>query len=233
MKIIKNISWLLFPRRCACCNKIIGRDEKVCDVCRTKLIKSKKICLKCGSDKKNCSCKFNTYHFKGCIGPFMKSDESMLIIHHFKDEDNIAVADYISDEMFNEIGRYYGDINFDGVCAVPSHWTKKFYKGYNQSEILARQISKRISASYFTNLYKCKKTQVQHTLKRQERFENVRNAYACKPFENCKNILLIDDIKSTGATLDECSRQLMFAGAENVYCAVAILNSANGCKIQK
>ena len=233
MKILKNILWLLFPRRCASCNRIIERGQRVCDDCRKKLIENKKICIKCGSDKRYCSCKFNTDHFKGCIGPLAKNDESMQVIHHFKDDDNIAVADYISEEMLTVIKRYYGDISFDGVCAVPCHWTKKFYKGYNQSEILARRLAREMSISYLINLYKCKKTQVQHKLKRQERFENVRDAYSCRPFSNCKNILLIDDIKSTGATLDECSRQIMFAGAENVYCAVAVLNSVNSCKIQK
>ncbi len=233
MKLAKYFSWLVFPRRCACCDKIIEKHQKVCDDCRTKLEKNKKICTCCGSDKRYCCCKFNTYHFKSCIGPLAKNDDSMQVIHHFKDEDNKDVADYLVEEMMPVIDKYYSDVRFDGVCAVPTLWTKKFYKGYNHSEILAHKIADNMDIKYLNNLYKKRKTKVQHTLKMRERFDNVKGAYACKPFVGCKNILLVDDIKTTGATLDECSRQIMFAGAENVYCVTAILNNSKSCKVGK
>ena len=226
MRFIKYLLWLMFPKRCACCDKVIKREQNICDECSTNLERNKKICIKCGSDKRYCVCKFRTYHFKGCVGPFDKNDESMQVIRHFKNDDNTDVASFLVEEMMPTISDYYNDVKFDGVCAVPAHWTKKFYKGYNQSEVLARKIAREMEVPYLDNLYKSRKTKVQHKLKPQERYDNVKGAYLCKPLRNCKNILLVDDIKTTGATLDECSRQIMFAGAENIYCATAILNNS-------
>ena len=233
MSLIKYFLWLIFPKRCACCDRVIERYQNVCEECSTKLEKNKKICVKCGSDKRYCICKFRTYHFKGCVGPFDKNDETMQVIHHFKDDDNCDVADFLAEEMMPTINEYYSDVKFDGVCAVPSHWTKKFYKGYNHSELLANKIAYSMNLNYYNNLYKKRKTQIQHKLKPLERYENVKDAYGCKPLYGCKNILLIDDIKTTGATLDECSRQIMFAGAENVYCATSILNNSKSCNVQR
>lgn len=233
MKMLKYLLWLIFPKRCACCDEVIERDKNICESCRTKLEKNKKICTTCGSDKRYCCCRFNTYHFKACIGPLMKNDDSMKIIHHFKGEDNCDVAGFLVEEMMPTINEYYSSVKFDGICAVPSYWSKKFYKGYNHSEILARKIADNLNVDYMDNLYKKRKTKVQHKLKANERYDNVKNAFACRPFYNCKNILLVDDIKTTGATLDECSRQIMFAGAENVYCVTAILNNSKSCKVER
>ena len=78
----------------------------------------------------------------------------MQVIRHFKNDDNIDVASFLVEEMMPTISDYYNDVKFDGVCAVPAHWTKKFYKGYNQSEVLARKIAREMEVPYLDNLYK-------------------------------------------------------------------------------
>ncbi len=127
--------------------------------------------------------------------------------------------------MVNIVNKRYSGINFDFITAVPMSRTKKFIKGYNHSEHLAKYISKCCGIPYNNCLLKLRRGKTQHKLKYRERFLNVKNKYGCRDITGAGNVLLVDDVKTTGATLDESTRQLMFAGAADVYCVTAIVNS--------
>ncbi len=230
MSAIEYVLWLFYPKHCVSCGKVIGRNEHLCKACSPLIERTDKLCIKCGQDKKKCVCKYNVYHFDSCVGPLVKNDYSMSAVYNFKMGDNHDVANFFADEMYPKIKQYYGKIKFDGICAVPMRKLKRFTKGYNHSEVIARRLSKKIGVKYFEALGKNKIDLPQHRMKRDERFENAKGAYYITKRINYKNVLLVDDIKSSGATLDECTRQLKLAGAENVYCAVAVVNQGDTCK---
>lgn len=224
MSFIEDILCFVFPKRCVCCGKIIRKFEDLCIDC-AKLMKTISApCLSCGADKKHCMCKYNVYRFNGCIAPFIKDDFSIRVLYSFKIGDNYPSGKFLADKMYDKIIEFYGDIKFDAVTAVPMRPSKKLSKGYNQSEWLAKHIANRLDLPYKNLLKYIGKGKPQHNLKRHERFENTKTLYKGVSVNNIKTVLLIDDIKSTGATLDACTRELMFAGIEEVWCATGLVN---------
>lgn len=225
MKAVNYLLSLIFPRRCAVCSEVLPYNKKICDKCFGKLKRTEKICEKCGNDKKSCRCKRYVYRFEACVGPFFNDDVSMSIIANLKFKNDLSVADFLCDEMAECFSQYYSDTDFDVVCCVPSSFKKRFNKGYNQSEVLARGISERIGVPYRSILAKKNTAKTQHSLKASERFENVKNAFFSKVDLDGETVLLIDDIKTTGATLNDCARALSRAGANRVFCLCGLLSS--------
>lgn len=106
--------------------------------------------------------------------------------------------------------------NFKPDCfiPVPLHWTRKLWRGYNQSNVLAEEYSKLTKAPVFDCIERARKTPFQSTLEKNEREENVQKAFGIKKsyFERIphlitgKHVVLVDDVMTTGATLKEMAR---------------------------
>lgn len=103
------------------------------------------------------------------------------------------------------------------ICPVPLHWTRRLERGYNQSALLGKHVSKHLALPYAPYLQRIKRTQQQAKLGKQGRVSNVADAFVSKP---CKGtILLIDDVITSGATTQACIRVLLGAGASEVKVA--------------
>ena len=111
--------------------------------------------------------------------------------------------------------------NYDIIIPVPISIKRKKKRGYNQSELIAKQLAKQMrNLKYIPKvLYKIKDTIPQSILDKEKRIENIRGAYYIKNGEILKNrkILLIDDIYTTGSTIDAAASVLLDHGAEKVY----------------
>lgn len=107
----------------------------------------------------------------------------------------------------------------DEIIPVPLHSSRRRKRGFNQAEIVALELGKRCGLPVRTDvLYRIRRTVPQKMLGRQERMRNLRGAFGVSThWESCKNILLIDDIYTTGATLKCASRVLKKAGAQKVF----------------
>jgi len=115
-----------------------------------------------------------------------------------------------------------GDFAFDAIVAVPMHWTKERRRGYNQAELLARALAKRISIPCDPKLLtKRQENDTQSLLARAARRENVRKVFVASPRVDGKSILVVDDISTTGETFRACASELLRAGAARV-CAISI-----------
>jgi ComF family protein len=102
------------------------------------------------------------------------------------------------------------------------HRAKERKRGYNQAELLARALARRIGAGCdMTLLERSHERATQSTLQKQARAANVRGAFAASPRVEGKSILIVDDICTTGETLRACAAALVRAGAERV-CAVTV-----------
>lgn len=109
----------------------------------------------------------------------------------------------------------------DVIVPVPLHWRRKLRRGYNQSYLLAKRV-KPADRVVSTDLVRIRNTQQQWDLTPAQRRRNVKGAFAIRkghPFKG-KSVLLIDDISTSGATLNECAKTLKLAGVEKVYTAV-------------
>lgn len=115
-----------------------------------------------------------------------------------------------------------GDLAFDAIVAVPMHASKERRRGYNQAELLALALAKRIGTAADRRLLtKPKETPTQSLLSRGSRAGNVRGAFTASPRVAGKSILVVDDICTTGETLRACARELVRKGAARV-CAVTV-----------
>mgnify|MGYP001864525755 CR=1 FL=1 len=105
------------------------------------------------------------------------------------------------------------------IIPVPLHPSRKRIRGYNQAEILAEELSRFTGIPAKNNiLYRIRRTSPQKKLDGKERRKNLRGAFAVKKGEHLpENVLLIDDIYTTGSTVERCAKMLRLAGAENVY----------------
>ena len=101
-----------------------------------------------------------------------------------------------------------------------------YERGYNQSEILAKGVAQNLKLPLYDLLKVKEARKRQHEVSKfKERFNNVNGVYEVKDKLKFKNVLLIDDIKTTGATLDECAKCLKLKGVENVYCLTALVTN--------
>lgn len=108
---------------------------------------------------------------------------------------------------------------YDIIVCVPMHIKKKLLRGYNQSELIAKEIAKQLQIEkQFGNLIKIKNTKKQSTLTKKQRKINVKDAFTIKNAEKVKNknVILFDDIYTTGNTVNECSKMLKQAGSNSV-----------------
>ena len=234
MKVFKTIVNALFPRKCVSCGALVGQDDYLCEYCNEMLdtINYSKICLRCGLDKKNCDCKSVVFHFAGCVAPFVNKDQAKEAMYRFKFSKNFSSAQFFANEMAKTVKTVYNDIVFDGIDFVPMVTRKQLKRGFNQSEVLAVKLAEILNIKVYQNLLKAKYVSTtQHKLTLKERFKNVKGMYSANYKVTGKTILLVDDIKTTGATLDECAKQLLLAGADNVYCISGVItNSKKGKK---
>jgi ComF family protein len=110
------------------------------------------------------------------------------------------------------------DSSFDAVVPVPLHWRRKWQRGFNQAELLARHISKKRQVPVVQALQRRKSAGVQASLSVAARRRNVAGAFTVKPGVNLsgKRVLLIDDVMTTGATGSACAAALKRGGATSV-----------------
>lgn len=158
--------------------------------------------------------------FDGCAVPFYYEDIVRRSIVNFKFHAKQTSAAAFSYYAAEAVKREYPDKRFDFVSCVPL--TKNEYKnrGFNQSEILARSLARELKLPFRETLVKPKDVLAQRSLSAEKRRENIVGAFCAKAPLHGENILLADDVITTGATLDDCARALKAAGSGKVYCAV-------------
>lgn len=218
-KTISHLLSLLFPRRCAFCGKTLKEDSFVCPECLENLPFVKgEVCHLCGREKKYCCCSAKkAYGFLRCVSPFYYEDSArhgVIAFKFRKKENNAAAFGYFAAE---KIKKEYKGISFDAVTSVPLSRREKRRRGYNQAELFARETAKLIGVPYKELLTKPSDIKLQRELGPEGRWQNVKGAF--KADKATGTVLLVDDIITTGATLDCCARELLKAGAQSVYCA--------------
>ena len=119
----------------------------------------------------------------------------------------------------------FADVAFDYVAAVPLGRRRRRKRGYNQAELLARRVAGELHIPYADLLEKVRNNPAQRKQNARSRRVNVYGAYAVIDDSALwdKTVLLIDDVKTTGATLNECAKMLRMHGAKAVYAATVAI----------
>ena len=156
-------------------------------------------------------------------------------MYRFKFNRKESIADFFARQMSLSVKQSFNGIEFDLVCPVPLTLKSELKRGYNQSSLLGERLAEYLDIPYFKNLLICKgKRKHQYKLRSRERHENVKDIYFSDTELKGQTVLLVDDIKTSGYTLDECSKALLKAGARRVYCVTGLitLKKTKGQKVK-
>lgn len=221
---------LLFPLRCLVCGKDINQYETIplCEdhFAMINLIK-KPFCEKCGRKLSSemiaesicITCRDTKWHFDRQFSATIYNEVMQELVHFYKYSMRNYLASSLASLMTKFMDDYIDAKTIDFVVPVPLHWRRYLYRGFNQAYEIARRFSHpypgKISKG---NLRRIRYTTPQVGLSNDERKENIRGAFTVINPEMFigKNILLIDDVFTTGATMNECACILKESGASSV-----------------
>jgi|LSQX01.2.fsa_nt_gb ComF family protein len=217
---------LFFPKRCRFCNNVIDFRLYECKKCAESIDKiTGEICLLCGFVKKECFCLGHKHYYKAIAAPFYYEGAAGKAIRRLKHTKDEKAVELFAEEMARIFDENFSNLAYDFITSVPL--SKKSYnsRGYNQAELLAKEFAKEVKLPYKETLIKSYETEAQHTLSKTERTGNLIGIF--EPFigdiSKGKRIVLVDDVKTTGTTLNECAKTLLIAGAEEVICICAAI----------
>ena len=204
----------LFPPRCVFCSAVLPPGKQVCASCEKEIKRihfAQRMILP------------ETGDTIFCIAPYPYEGKVRDSIIRFKFYDKRDYAAFFAEKIAEELMESKLTLQINLVTSVPISKERLKKRGYNQSELIAKETVKLISLPYLGLLEKRIDNREQHKLDKKERGANVRGVYRPVDAERIsgKRILLIDDIVTTGATLSECAKELYLAGADSVVCAVA------------
>ena len=230
MRVVKWILELLFPSRCVGCGRL--EASGICRQCRAKLpYVEENACPKCGRYGKWCTCRSRTVEggerrhtprYQQLMAPFYYEGLAREAIKALKFRGVVLHACWIGREMTERIRRETAVEMLDVIVPVPLSRRRFRERGFNQAALLAGEISRELSVPMREDLLvKKHDSRIQHTLSRRERLQNAAGAYEADSAAYGLRILLIDDISTTGATLESCADALYRAGAEAVVCCCA------------
>ncbi len=223
----------VLPDRCVFCDNVIEYRQKICNDCR-KSVKSLEVncCPLCGLPVKNCGCNEKAVFYSAMTAVYRYDGVVRKGIHNWKFSDTSHSTRYFAERLSERVRDVFGDCVFDFITFVPQTQAETDEKGFNQSEKLARAVGDELKIPVRKCLVKVCDTERQHSLPLSDKRGNTFGVFDCINTENIKNknILLIDDVKTSGATLNECAKMLMLNDAAKVCCAVIAVTQRKGEK---
>ncbi len=226
MNIFKLISDEIFPENLTCnlCGTEVFGGEALCaDCAKTVTFNNGATCPKCGR-KTNMpalclECKANAPLYERAFSAFVYADGGKNLIYAFKNG-KPWLSRYFSD-LLSPLCKKIKDA--DAICYVPMTGRARRKRGYNQARLLAAELSKKLNLPLLDKaVKKIKKSKPQKSLTRKEREENLKGCFSAdRAAVKDKNIILVDDVLTTGATADVITKELKRKGARKVYLITA------------
>jgi ComF family protein len=225
--IFKRFLDLLLPLRCVKCGTVLENHQGLCTACWPLIpFIAKPYCACCGlpfpfeiEEGALCvMCSQTQPFYKTARSVFAYDSESKELILRFKHTDNTHCAPLFGEWM----ARLVKDIETPLCIPVPLHWTRLFMRTYNQAGLLAQEIAKQHTWRYAPSLLiRKRRTPSQGHLSKSQRAKNIEHAFAVPQHKKKellgKTIVLVDDVLTTGITLNACSKTLLKAGAKEVH----------------
>ena len=198
------------PQRCPFCYRIIEKNEKTC---------------------KRCEKDIPVYGiFQGvkggyrCSSAFLYTGKFKRAVLNFKLRHKKQYSPQLAFFIAKSVERNFPDMIFDYITFVPTYKKSSNKYGYNQSELLAKDLSELLRIPCYPTLVKTRKTKPQHDLCAKLRSTNLKGAFKVidKEIIKGRSILLIDDIVTTGSTLGECAKTLEKGKPSKICCATVL-----------
>lgn len=219
-KLLRALADFLMPRVClACGRQLLASEEHLCTTCMAEL----PLTHYCGMSHNPMADKFNSLvqapGYERASALIFYSDNYRKITQSLKYGRNFAAGRFFARMLGEELAEGGCAGGFDIICPVPLHWTRRFSRGYNQAEIIAREVAGVLGAACEPRLLRrVRRTSSQVHFYADDRLRNVAGAFRVNEAVARKReaagggralqILLIDDVFTTGATLASCAAAL-------------------------
>ncbi len=219
MVFINQLFDFFLPRFCPACNNALSASEYfVCEECIANIKLADADLIKSEFERKFSGDKIITnFH---SLFVFEKDKEFQSIVHSIKYKENFRLAVFLGKFVGQKLNDIIKSWSPDLLMPIPLHHLKKAERGYNQSFYLAKGISSACNIPVKKNSIRRKRfTPSQTQLNLKQRKENMEGAFSINNNVSLhdKNIILVDDVITTGSTISECGKILKEAGAKNVY----------------
>lgn len=229
---------LVFPPVCSYCQAALEPDEssRLCTPCQSQLRELHPACRRCGSQLPapaagdDCpQCHDLPLRFTGVTRLGRYEGSLRLAVLRIKKPHERALAVALGDLLADAVAAQPQEQNLDVIVPIPMHWTRRAWRGSNSAETIASRLAERLRLPLAPELLaRRRRTAPQASLSPGRRRANVRGAFRARPHADLvgARVLLVDDILTTGATLNEAGKTLTKAGAAVV--SVAVLARAEG-----
>ncbi len=216
---------LLFPSRCAICDATVKYDKHICNRCMDEIkTLEDPTCIKCGKKIKTTTelvchdCSTHHHYFDRGYALF-DYQQVKTSLYRFKYAGRAEYAKYYAQVAEEKYGTLLKQLKADALIPVPIHKRRLKERGYNQAEEFSKELSNRLGIPTRTDLVK--RTTATVALKKLGRFErqnNLKKAFIISRNDvKLKTIIVIDDIYTTGATIDTISRIFRHSGVEKIF----------------
>ncbi|MEM6603924.1 MAG: ComF family protein [Pseudomonadota bacterium] len=225
--ISKKVVNILYPPSCGLCMAPTVEPHTICSDCTQDMYplpRSKcKYCsypfdLNVGEDMECARCLQDRPHYDRAVAPFYYQDKVKDIILKLKYANQTHLA-YIAAKYMHQCLRKHNINDFDQIIPIPIHIKKHFTRKYNQAGLIANHLAKILRKPCLNNFLLKHKNVSQKGKSQSQRAENIKNTFILKSHKQLKRqkYLIVDDVMTTGATVNEAARCLKKAGAEKVY----------------
>jgi len=227
LKVVRDVILnAVFPKTCPVCDNIIRYDEKICRKCVTKIkyIEEPR-CKKCSKQLKDETAEYcldcsRTHHlYRNGIAAFLYDDVVSKSIYKFKYHNRRTYAEYYGETIAKRYEAIIKSWHADVIIPVPIHEKKLIKRGYNQAGLIAKQLGINLGMKVDEKvLLRTVNTRPQKEMTKAERKKNLEKAFKIsRNVVRYRKVILVDDIYTTGSTIDECARVLLGAGVQDVY----------------
>ena len=229
---------VILPPLCHICHAFIPNSGTlhICTTCYERLpLVSSPLCSLCGipfagtgGDHRCGACTLHPPHFDVARAHFLYEGPIRELIHAFKYNRNIHLRYPLALLALEATGGVTAEYHPNLIVPVPLHRSRLRQRGFNQAVLFGRVLSSRLPVPMVADaLVRTRATEPQIELSAAERKDNVRGAFSVKRAASIsgKSILLLDDVMTTGSTMDECAKELKKAGASAVI-ALTIARTA-------
>ncbi len=232
--LIYRILPLVFPRHCPVCDRLVSYGRSICPGCRDILpLVRGSLCLRCGKpvsrpDQEYCyDCRIFPKSFDGGCSLYLYNHITAPGMMGLKYHNRRLLASFYSQELVRHRRSVLVSWQADAILPVPVHPHKRKKRGYNQAELLSAGIASLLNIPHLpTLLLRVVDTLPQKQFSPQARLNNLQKAFRINPDISLKGIhrvILVDDIYTTGATMEACCRVLHQAGIRHVFvCSICI-----------
>jgi len=216
MKILEWCLGMLYPQTCCFCGKV--SSTPICKECEDKVSYVKEPrCKKCGKpiryqEQEYClDCEKNHFHYEEGRSVWIHKGAVPWSIYQFKYHNRRIFAKFYAEEMYRLFGKKLREWGIDVIVPVPIHPKRKRIRGYNQAEVLAKELSRLSGIPIECGLVKrIRYTDPQKKLDNKERRRNLNAAFQVNKMKKLySRVLIVDDIYTTGSTIDTIAKQLL------------------------